>query len=67
MFGLINEPHPIRGADADLSFTVTAQEWRLAADRRFHRLDQDSDGALTLAELPPTPAQRRQAGRAARP
>lgn len=57
-YSLINEPHPIRGADADLSFDVTRAEWRAAADRRFARLDTDVDGALTLAELPRSPADR---------
>jgi hypothetical protein len=57
MFGLINEPEPIRAADADFSLTVTRAEWRAASDRRFGLLDRDRDGALTLAELPRTPAQ----------
>jgi len=57
MFGLINEPEPIRAADADFSLSVTRAEWRAASDRRFDLLDKDHDGALTLAELPRTPAQ----------
>jgi len=57
MFGLINEPEPIRAADADFSLSVTRAEWRAASDRRFDLLDNDHDGALTLAELPRTPAQ----------
>jgi len=57
MFGLINEPEPIRAADADFSLSVSRAEWRAASDRRFDLLDKDRDGALTLAELPRTPAQ----------
>ena len=56
-YSLINEPHPVRGADADFSMTVSRAEWRAAADRRFDLLDVDKDGAITLAELRPTPAQ----------
>ena len=62
-FSLVNEPHPIRGADADFSMGVSLSEWRAAADRRFDLLDIDKDGVLLLATLPRTPAQ----GRAARP
>jgi hypothetical protein len=58
VYGLINEPHPIRGADADFSLGVSRAEWRAAAGRRFALLDADHDGAITLAELKPTPAQR---------
>lgn len=58
-FSLINEPHPVRGADADLSFSVSLAEWRAAADRRFALLDPDGDGGVRLAELKPTPAQGR--------
>lgn len=54
-FGLLNEPHPVRGADADLSGRVSRIEWRNAAARRFDRLDQDGDGVLTLDSLPPYP------------
>ena len=64
-YSLINEPHPIRGADADFSMSVSKAEWRAAADRRFDLLDVDKDGALTLAELPRTPAQGRE-GKAAK-
>jgi Ca2+-binding EF-hand superfamily protein len=56
-YSLINEPHPIRGADADFSFSVSPAEWRAATDRRFVLLDPDGDGAVLLAELRPTPAQ----------
>lgn len=58
VYSLVNEPHPIRGADADFDLNVSRAEWRMAADRRFAILDVDHDGAITLAELKPTPAQR---------
>lgn len=58
VYGLINEPHPIRGADSDFSLGVSRAEWRAAADRRFALLDANHDGAITLDELKPTPAQR---------
>lgn len=57
VWSLVNEPHPIRGADADFSMTVSRAEWRAAADRRFALLDADHDGAITFAELKPTPIQ----------
>lgn len=57
VWSLINEPHPIRGADADFSMTVSKAEWRAAADRRFALLDADHDGAVTLTGLRPTPMQ----------
>lgn len=60
-YGLINEPHPIRGADTDFSMTVSRAEWRAATDRRFTLLDVRKDGAITLDELPLTPAQGRRA------
>lgn len=56
-YSLINEPHPIRGADADFSFSVSRAEWRAASDRRFALLDVDGDGAIRLADLRPTPVQ----------
>lgn len=56
-YSLINEPHPIRGADADFSFSVSRAEWRAASDRRFALLDPDGDGVVLRAELRPTPAQ----------
>lgn len=51
-FGLLNEPQPVRGADANLDYRITAEEWAKAAGRRFGLLDKDGDGALTLAALP---------------
>ena len=57
-YSLINEPHPIRGADSDYSMGVGLPEWRVAADRRFALLDGDGDGGVALIDLKPTPAQR---------
>lgn len=56
-YSLINEPHPIRGADSDFSMGVSVAEWRTAADRRFALLDPDGDGAVLLTDLRRTPAQ----------
>ena len=56
-YSLINEPHPIRGADADYSFAVSLTEWRAATARRFAALDPDGDGVLLPTDLKPTPAQ----------
>ncbi|NEX93567.1 hypothetical protein [Caulobacter sp. 17J65-9] len=56
-YALLNEPHPVRGADADLSQSVSRDEFKAAAKRRFDLLDTDQDGALTAAELPLTPIQ----------
>ncbi|MDO8902679.1 MAG: hypothetical protein Q7V15_15135 [Phenylobacterium sp.] len=57
-YGLLNEPHPVRGADADLSGRISQVEWRNAAVRRFNLLDLDGDGVLTLDTLPPLPGAR---------
>lgn len=57
-YSLINEPHPIRGADADFSMSVSRTEWTAAANRRFAILDPDGDGVVLAADLRPTPAQR---------
>jgi hypothetical protein len=47
-FSLLNEPQPVRGADADLNQRVSSEEWAKAARRRFEILDTDKDGKLTL-------------------
>lgn len=62
-YSLINEPHPIRGADSDFSYGVSRAEWRAASDRRFALLDVDGDGAILLTDLKATPAQFMAAGR----
>ena len=57
-YSVINEPHPIRGADADVSMGVSKPEWRATTDRRFDLLDVDGAGAIVFTELHATPAQR---------
>ncbi|MFA7261492.1 MAG: hypothetical protein WC068_00600 [Caulobacter sp.] len=56
-YSLINEPHPVRGADADLDQRVSRAEATAAARMRFGLLDVDGDGGIALADLPKTPAQ----------
>ena len=62
----INEPQPIRGADLNLDYRVTAEEWRKATDRRFSRLDRNGDDRITSDELGP-PGDDRGEGRPPRP
>lgn len=57
-FSLINEPQPVRGADANFDFKITAAEWEAASLARFRLLDKDADGALTLETLSKTPMQQ---------
>lgn len=57
-FSLINEPQPIRAADANFDYRITLQEWTRATDQRFRVLDFNKDGKLTLDELPKTPLQK---------
>ena len=52
-FSLLNEPQPVRGADADLNQRVSRDEWAKAARRRFELLDTDQDGKLILDALRP--------------
>lgn len=52
-YSLINEPQPVRGADLNLDWKVTAEEWAKAAGRRFALLDPKDTGKLTLSGLPP--------------
>ncbi|PZQ60305.1 MAG: hypothetical protein DI570_14400 [Phenylobacterium zucineum] len=56
-YSLINEPHPIRGADEDFSMGVSLAEWLRATDRRFAVLDPDGDGVILAGDLRPTPSQ----------
>lgn len=55
MFGLINSPEPVAAMDTDMSGSVTRAEAQGAADRRFHMLDPDNKGFVTLASLPEVP------------
>ena len=57
-YGLIDEPQPIRGADANYDFRISVDEWINATNQRFGVLDANGDGFITADELPKTPAQR---------
>jgi hypothetical protein len=50
-YGLLNEPEPVRAADLDLDYRVSAEEWDKAAARRLAALDRDHDGALSPQDL----------------
>jgi hypothetical protein len=50
---LLGEPEPVRAADSNLDFRVTAAEWTAKAGQRFETLDLDHDGRLLFAELKP--------------
>ena len=54
-YGLLNEPQPVRGADGDLDWKITTEEWAKTAGKRFAILDTDGDGKLILATLPGPP------------
>ncbi len=56
-YAQLNVPQPIASADLDFNRGVSRDEWRTVAARRFQLLGP-VDGALTLAALPPTPAQQ---------
>lgn len=60
-FSLLDIPQPIRGADANLDWKVTAAEWAKAAGQRFALLDTASAGKLTFDGLPPLPGRSRPA------
>lgn len=50
-YGLLNDPEPVRAADTDIDFQVSAAEWTAPAQRRFGQLDRNHDGVLTREEL----------------
>lgn len=56
-YGMIDEPQPIRAADANLDFRVKSDEWVNASNQRFTILDHNEDGFITPDELLKTPAQ----------
>jgi hypothetical protein len=62
LYGLIAEPQPVMGADADFNRRITKDEATRAAVTRFRLLDTDKDGLLKLETLPKTPAQLRAEG-----
>lgn len=61
-YGLIAEPQPVMGADADFNRRITAEEAQKAAKARFALLDRDGDGRLALADLPRTRVQSQAEG-----
>ena len=56
-FSFLNDPEPVRSADADFNNKVSVDEWMAMADRKFKALDPDDTGYLTLSTLPKTPAE----------
>ncbi len=56
-YGLINEPQPVRAADANFDFRISGEEWLNATNQRFALLDRNGNGFVTLDELPKTPFQ----------
>ncbi len=56
-YGLIDEPQPIRAADANFDFRISVAEWVAASQQRFSILDRNGDGFITPDELPKTPLQ----------
>ncbi len=58
-FSFLDIPQPVRGADFNLDWKVSAAEWAKAAGQRFALLDADGDGRLTLDTLPPLPGSGR--------
>lgn len=62
-FSMLNEPQPVRGADVNLDYRITPEEWAKTAGKRFAILDKDDDGRLTLDTLPKAPGKRPEGGR----
>lgn len=56
-FAFLNIPNPVASADDDINRAVDRAEFRAAAADRFRLLDPQQKKALTLADLPRTPAQ----------
>ena len=57
-YGLIDEPQPIRAADANFDFRISMDEWMAATEERFKLLDRNGDDYITMDELPTTPFQK---------
>lgn len=56
-YAFLNIPNPVASADDDINRAVDRKEFRAAAAERFRDLDREQSKALTLAQLPKTPAQ----------
>ncbi len=56
-FSVIDEPQPVRAADANFDFRISVDEWENATAQRFNLLDRNGDGFITTDELPKTPFQ----------
>jgi hypothetical protein len=56
-YAFLNIPEPVEAADGDFNRATDRAEFRAAAIARFRQLDKTGSGRLTLATLPPTPAQ----------
>ena len=57
IFGLLNDPEPVRSADRQLEGRITLADFLARADHNFDRLDYEGRGYLTLDGLPHTQAQ----------
>jgi len=56
-YAFLNIPNPVASADSDVNRAVDRREFARAAADRFTDLDRGQAKALTLADLPKTPAQ----------
>lgn len=56
-YAFLNIPNPVASADDDINRAIDRKEFRAAAAERFRDLDRERSKALTLAQLPKTPAQ----------
>jgi EF hand len=50
-YGLIDNPEPVTSADTDFNGSVSLQEFRAAAKRRFNLLDQSHTRRISLSQL----------------
>lgn len=57
-FSFLNIPQPVIAADSDMNRGVSRAEFAQAAAERFGALDEDRDGRIIRAELPPLPQPR---------
>ncbi len=62
-YGLLNLPQPVAGADADFDRGTTLEEFQNAAVQRFHLLDSQRTGRLTLPALEALLPTRPEAGK----